>query len=92
MYYRGYRYESETSRLLANLMREQISQRLGFKDASTEGMAVRILRETQMPAVLVELGDPSLVVMKVAELAQAVVNFLEQWLMVDWETEGSSTT
>jgi len=92
MYYRGYRYESETSRLLANLMREQISQRLSFKDASTEGMAVRILRETQMPAVLVELGDPSLVVMKVAELAQAVVNSLEQWLMVDWETEGSSTT
>ncbi|HXY44433.1 MAG TPA: peptidoglycan-binding protein [Acidimicrobiales bacterium] len=92
MYYRGYRYESETSRLLANLMREQISERLGFEGGSTEGMAVRILRETQMPAVLVELGDPSLVVMKVAELAQAVVTALEQWLMVDWESGTSSTT
>ncbi|MGC9960742.1 MAG: peptidoglycan-binding protein [Acidimicrobiales bacterium] len=92
MYYRGYRYESETSRLLANLMREQIVDRLGFQHGSTEGMAVRILRETQMPAVLVELGDPNLVVMKVSELAQAVVNSLEQWLKVDWEAEGSSTT
>jgi hypothetical protein len=92
MYYRGYRYESETSRSLANLMREQIVDRLAFEHGSTEGMAVRILRETQMPAVLVELGDPNLVVMKVSELAQAVVNSLEQWLKVDWEAEGSSTT
>jgi N-acetylmuramoyl-L-alanine amidase len=92
MYYRGYRYESETSRSLANLMRSEIAERLGFSESSTEGMAVRILRETQMPAVLIELGDPSLVVMKVAELAQAIVSSLEQWLMVDWEAEGSSTT
>ena len=75
MYYRGYRYESETSRSLANLMRQQIAGRLGYEQGSTEGMAVRILRETQMPAVLVELGDPNLVVMKVSELAQAVVKF-----------------
>ena len=92
MYYRGYRYESETSRLLADVMRQEIAERLGFKESSTEGMAVRILRETQMPAVLVELGEPSLVVMKVTELAQAIVKSLEQWLMVDWESEGSSTT
>jgi N-acetylmuramoyl-L-alanine amidase len=92
MYYRGYRYESETSRLLANLLKDQITERLGFADSSSEGMAVRILRETQMPAVVVELGTPSLVVMKVSDLALAIVNSLEQWLMVDWEAEGSSTT
>jgi hypothetical protein len=28
----------------------------------------------------------------VAELAQAVVSSLEQWVMVDWESAGSSTT
>lgn len=92
MYYRGYRYESETSRLLANLMRAEIAERLDSKESSTEGMAVRILRETQMPAVLVELGDPSHVMMKLTELAQAIVKSLEQWLRVDWEAEGSSTT
>jgi N-acetylmuramoyl-L-alanine amidase len=92
MYYRGYRYESETSRRLASLMSQEIADRLGIESRSTEGMAVRILRETQMPAVLVELGEPSLVVMKVAELAQAIVKSLEQWLMVDWEAENSSTT
>jgi N-acetylmuramoyl-L-alanine amidase len=91
-FYRGYRYESETSRMLAAVMRDEIATRLGFDDSSTEGMAVRILRETQMPAVLIDLGRPSLVVMQVAELAQAVVNSLEQWVMVDWESAGSSTT
>ena len=92
MYYRGYRYESETAKLLAGLMREEIAGRLGFTQSSTEGMAVRILRETQMPAVLIELGSPNLVVMKVPELARAVVVALERWLMVDWEKAGSSTT
>jgi N-acetylmuramoyl-L-alanine amidase len=92
MYYRGYRYESETSRLLANVLRARIVERLGLADGSTTGMAFPILRETQMAAVIVELGDPNLVVMRVADLAQIVVNSLEQWLMVDWETEPSSTT
>jgi N-acetylmuramoyl-L-alanine amidase len=92
MFYSGYRYESETSRLLATVMRDEISRQLGFDDSSTEGMALRILRETQMPAVLIDLGTPNLVVMRVAELARAVVSSLEQWMMVDWETAGSSTT
>jgi N-acetylmuramoyl-L-alanine amidase len=92
MFYRGYRYESETSRMLAAVLRDEIAARLGFDESSTEGMAVRILRETQMPAVLIDLGTPHLVVMHVAELAQAVVASLEQWVMVDWESAGSSTT
>lgn len=92
MYYRGYRYESETSRSLANLMSKEVGTRLGIKELTSEGMAIRILRETEMPAVLVELGNPSLVVMKLPQLAQAVIKSLERWLMVDWEAEDSSTT
>jgi hypothetical protein len=92
MFYRGYRYESETSRLLAQVMRDEIASQLGFSDSSTEGMAVPILRETQMPAVLIDLGTPNLVVMRVAELAQAVVSSLEQWVTVDWDSASSSTT
>ncbi|MGD0082829.1 MAG: peptidoglycan-binding protein [Acidimicrobiales bacterium] len=91
VYYRGYRYESETSHLLADLMREEVVKQLGLEDGSTEGMALRVLRETQMPAVLVELGAPNLVVMHVVELAQAIVSSLEQWLMVDWESVSSTT-
>lgn len=92
LYYRGYRYESETSRLLADLVSTQVAARLEFEDHTTQGMAVPILRETRMPAVVVELGDPGFVVMKVTDLAEAVVSALEQWLMVDWEAKGSSTT
>jgi len=91
VYYRGFRYESETSHLLADLMREQIVKGLALEDGSTEGMALPVLRETQMPAVLVELGAPNLVVMHVVELAQAIVGSLEQWLMVDWESVSSTT-
>lgn len=92
LYYRGYRYESETSRLLADLTSTEIGARLELGDHRTEGMAVPILRETRMPAIVVELGDPGLIVMKVTEVAQAIVTALEQWLMVDWETRGSSTS
>ncbi len=92
MYYRGYRYESETSRSLAELLGKEIAEELASGEFSTEGMALRVLRETEMPAVLVELGEPGLVVMKLPELAQAVVRSLEQWLRVDWEAERSSTT
>ncbi len=91
VYYRGFRYESETSRLLADLMREQIVKQLGLDDGCTEGMALPVLRETQMPAVLVELGPPHEVVMHGVELAHAIVYSLEQWLMVDWETVSSTT-
>ncbi len=92
MYYRGYRYESETSKALANLICELVAKQLGIDDATSEGMALPILRQTQMPAVLIELGPPSTVVMQVVDLAQAIVNSLEQWLMVDWEAVPSSTT
>jgi N-acetylmuramoyl-L-alanine amidase len=91
MYYRGYRYESQTSKLLAELMSREIASRFGFDGGSAEGMAIRILRETQMPAVVLELGNPKLVVMRVSDLAQVVVTCLEQWVMVDWAALTSST-
>jgi len=91
MYYRGFRYESETSKLLASLMRDAIAKQLELDDASTEGMALPVLRQTQMPAVLIELGAPNIVAMRVVEVAQAIVSSLEQWLMVDWEANSSTT-
>jgi N-acetylmuramoyl-L-alanine amidase len=92
MYYRGYRYESETSKRLALLMADSVAEQLDFDEAATEGMALPILRETQMAAVVVEVGPPQIVTMRVAELAQALVSSLELWLKVDWELGGSSTT
>jgi N-acetylmuramoyl-L-alanine amidase len=91
-FYRGYRYESETSRFLAELLCQKIAQLVEYDQQVAEGMAVQILRETQIPAVIVELGDPQRAVVKVTDIAAAIVDSLEQWLTVDWETVSSSTT
>ncbi|MGH9170629.1 MAG: peptidoglycan-binding protein [Acidimicrobiales bacterium] len=92
MYYRGYRYESETSKRLAVLMASAAAEKLGLDDLSAEGMALPILRETRMAAVLVEVGPPQIVTMRVTELAQSLVSSLERWLKVDWGRDTSSTT
>jgi len=86
MHYKGYRYESETSRRLAELLRHAILCRLSLDDGGSAGMALPILRETQMPAVVVELGAPSTVAMHTTDVAAAVVAALEQWLRLDWES------
>ena len=86
MHYKGYRYESETSRRLAELLRFAILARISLGDGGSEGMAFPILRETQMPAVVIELGAPNQVAMHVTDIAAAVVTSLEQWLRLDWES------
>jgi N-acetylmuramoyl-L-alanine amidase len=84
MHYKGYSYESETSRRLADLIRPAIVERIRLADGGSAGMAFPILRETRMPAVVVELGAPNRVAMHPTELAAAAVESLEQWLRVDW--------
>jgi N-acetylmuramoyl-L-alanine amidase len=80
IHYKGYRYESETSRRLGLLLRAAILSRVSLGDGGNVGMAFPILRETQMPAVVVELGSPSYSAMHAPALAAAVVTGLEQWL------------
>lgn len=86
IHYKGYRYESETSRHLADLLRAATLERVGLGDGGNFGMAFPILRETQMPAVIVELGTPKQVAMHLTDIAAAVVSSLEQWLRLDWES------
>lgn len=84
-FYRGFRYESVASRHLAEFLLEAVTSRLKLRDGGTHGMALPILRETQMPAVLLELGSPGEVVMHTAALGQAVVESLDRWLAHPWE-------
>lgn len=72
-------WESPEGRRLAELLHCVLLPVLGATDDGVRGMAVPVLRETRMPAVLAELGAPSVVVERSAELAAAITAALRQW-------------
>lgn len=79
-YYSGYRYESLAGKYLAELLDNEISKVLDRKAGNTVGMALPILRETRMPAVLCEIGPPALLASRASQLADAVLDALLAWL------------
>jgi N-acetylmuramoyl-L-alanine amidase len=83
-YYRGYRYESEPSRHLAELVATSASKALDLPDHGCQGMALAVLRQTRMPAIVVELGPPAAIAMGVAPLAAAITAALAEWFASDW--------
>ncbi len=83
-FYRGYRYESETSRHLAELVRDGIAKALDLPDQGSHGMALTVLRQTRMPAVVVELGPPAAIAVRMATIAAAVSTALSEWFAGDW--------
>ncbi len=50
------------------------------------GRAITVLRETRMPAVVCQLGPPTLVVERTAELAQATLRALADWVRTPVDT------
>jgi N-acetylmuramoyl-L-alanine amidase len=84
-YYRGYRYESPTSRRLAERLEATVPAALDLAPGGSHGMALPILRETRMPAVVVRLGAPVLVVQRPAVLAHQIVVALGEWLSSSWD-------
>ncbi len=47
-------------------------------------MSIPVLRETQMPAVIVEIGPPSVVVERGALLADTLTRALGTWAEAPW--------
>ncbi len=83
-YYAGYRTESEGGRRLAEIIQAVVPRSLGVTDRGTRGMSVPLLRETRMPAVLVELG-PLTVTEHAKDLANALAEAVEAWSRTIWE-------
>ncbi|MGB9113097.1 MAG: N-acetylmuramoyl-L-alanine amidase, partial [Acidimicrobiales bacterium] len=83
-YYHGFRYESAASRRLAELIARNLPTAIGLDDDGIVGLALPILRETRMPAVLIELGSPDRVVIHLAALAGTTVDALKTWFDADW--------
>lgn len=84
-YYAGYRYESPGGHRLAELVEERVPAALGAPGGGVRGMSVPVLRETRMPAVIVEVGPAQAVVEHVADLAEALAGALVAWAGTTWD-------
>ena len=79
-YYATTGFESAGGQRLAGLVVEawRALDRLDVDDPC--GRAVTVLRETRMPAIVCQLAPPATVVEHTAELAQAVLRALAEWV------------
>ena len=80
-YWRSPRHgeESEGGRRLAEALQELLPAALGVPDDGCRGMALPVLRETRMPAVVCQLGPAALVVERAGAVATGVATALERW-------------
>ena len=83
-YYSGYRDESPGGHRLAQLVQEGLPLSLEIPDRGVRGMSVPVLRETRMPAVIVEIGPPSVVVERGHLLADTLTRALGAWAEAPW--------
>ncbi len=73
-------WESPEGRRLAETINRSLVPILLGSDDGVRGMAVPVLRETRMPAVVAELGSPITVVERAADLAGALTDALRRWV------------
>ena len=78
-FWSGTHDESPGGRRLAELIQQAVPEALGVDDAGAHGMSLPILRETRMPAVVVEVGPTTTVVERATSLAGALVSALGLW-------------
>jgi len=73
-------FESQGGHHLAQLVVNELAPVFPGEKPSIRGMRLPILRETRMPAVVCEIGPPSLVVQRTAELADALARVAARWV------------
>ncbi len=84
-YYEGYRYSSPGGSRLAELLHVALAGTLALPDRGARGMAVPLLRETRMPAVLCDVSPASALVERSSTVARAVVDSLAEWVDSAWD-------
>jgi N-acetylmuramoyl-L-alanine amidase len=84
-YWAGYRNESPGGRRLAELVQSEVPPALDVPDLGANGMSLALLRETRMPAVVVEVGPATVVVERGAALAGALARTLVLWSRSSWD-------
>lgn len=84
-YYAGYRYSSPGGRRLAELLQGALVKALDLPDGGSQGMSIPLLRETRMPAVIIEIGPANVLVEQAATFVQAVGAALAEWVGSAWD-------
>jgi N-acetylmuramoyl-L-alanine amidase len=79
-YYAAAGYESVGGRHLAELALEELPPALAGAAAEISGMRLPLLRETRMPAIVCELGPPSMVVEHTRGLAASLARSAARWV------------
>lgn len=72
-------FESVGGRSLAECILAALAEHLPHADSAPRGMRLPVLRETRMPAVVVELGPPAAVVAGTAALVGDLTRAIELW-------------
>ena len=80
LYYGTEGFTSAGGRRLAALLRDELPAVLGPSGCDVRPMALPVLRETRMPAVVCELAPPGRVVERTAEVARAVTRAIGVWV------------
>lgn len=71
---------SEAGRHLARLVERTMADRLGIPAAGCRGMRMPVLRETRMPATVVDIGPPAVAVVRSKDVAEALTAALDRWV------------
>ena len=79
-FYRSPGFESVGGRRLAERSASEVDATFGAGTCDVVGMRLPVLRETVMPAVQVELGEPRLAVEGAADLVAALVRAVVGWV------------
>jgi len=91
-YYQGYSTSSPAGRQLAERLQATAPGALGVAALGTCGMAVPVLRETRMPAVVCEAGPTRLLVARAPGFATAVAEALSAWVASPPEPDARPTS
>ncbi|MBL8777736.1 MAG: peptidoglycan-binding protein [Acidimicrobiales bacterium] len=79
-YYASPGFESVGGRRLAERAGDELRSTFGAQAAEVRGMRLPVLRETVMPAVQLEIGQPRLAVEGAADLVGALVRAVVAWI------------
>jgi len=79
-YYATQGFVSQGGWRLADLVDGEVAPVLGLPGEGGRPMALPVLRETRMPAVVCEMGPPARVVERTAALAQALTRAVGAWV------------